>query len=179
VITIKAKVFLSLLSCLLLLLAFTTGIQAADEVSPDLEATVVDDVYNPDDGAAEPATPPPTPPIGDGITVYVNYNPLTFDVPPVIENGRTLVPLRAIFEALNAQVEWDGATQTVTAKREDTTIKLTIDKSEAYCNDQEVKLDVPAKLVDGRTIVPLRFISESLGAEVNWNAETQVITINY
>ena len=109
------------------------------------------------------------PKAGDAIRVVLDGQMLQFDVPPVIENDRTLVPLRVIFEALGAEgnnpiadVEWNGETQTVTAKRSDTEIKLIIG-GEAYVNGQAVELDVPAKIIEDRTLVPLRFVSEALG----------------
>jgi competence protein ComEC len=110
-------------------------------------------------------------------TVVLNGNTLSFDVPPAIEDGRTLVPLRTIFEALGSQIQWDGATQTVTATKDNTEIKLTIG-GQAYKNGQPVSLDVPAKITEGRTLVPLRFVSEALGCEVSWDGSTQTITIN-
>jgi hypothetical protein len=108
--------------------------------------------------------------------VILNGQELVFNVPPVIEQGRTLVPLRVIFEALGANVNWDGRTRTVTATKDGTEIKLIIG-GRAYKNNQPVALDVPAKIVNGRTLVPLRFVSEALGAKVNWDAKTQVATI--
>ncbi|MCL2336557.1 MAG: copper amine oxidase N-terminal domain-containing protein [Firmicutes bacterium] len=109
-----------------------------------------------------------------GTQVIVDGKAVSFDTPPVLANGRMLVPLRSIFEALNTTVNWDGATQTITATKGDINIKLVVG-GQAYKNDQAVALDVPAKLVDGRTLVPLRFVSEALGANVDWN--NGVITI--
>ncbi|MEW6226593.1 MAG: stalk domain-containing protein [Bacillota bacterium] len=102
---------------------------------------------------------------------------LSFDVPPVIEQGRTLVPMRAIFEALGAEVGWDGTTRTVTAARGQTTVRLTIGVKTAHKNGAPVTLDAPAKVVNGRTLVPLRFVSEALGCSVQWDAKTQTVTI--
>src|SRR5450830_813791 len=93
--------------------------------------------------------------------VVLDGQTISFDVPPVIENNRTLVPLRAIFEALGASVQWDGATQTVTATKSDTEITLIIG-GQAFKNGQPVSLDVPAKIIESRTMVPLRFVSEAL-----------------
>jgi len=97
-------------------------------------------------------------------------------VKPVIENGTTLVPLRAIFEALGATVDY--ANGNITAKKGDTTVKLTIGQKEATVNGKTVTLSVPAKVVTGSTLVPLRFIGESFGNKVDWNATTQTITIS-
>lgn len=109
--------------------------------------------------------------------VVLNNNYLAFDVPPTIENGRTLVPLRTIFEALGADVKWDGNTQTVTATNSGTEIKLVIG-GQAYKNGNPVNLDVPAKITEGRTLVPLRFVSEAMGCTVGWDGASQVITIS-
>ena len=87
------------------------------------------------------------------------------------ENGRTLVPLRTIFEAIGADVSWDGATSTVTAVKGDTTVKLTLGSKTAYKNGNEVTLDVPAKAVNGRTLVPVRFIADCFDVDTKWVQE--------
>lgn len=110
-------------------------------------------------------------------SVVLNGQTLTFDVPPVVENDRTLVPLRTIFEALGASVQWDDATQAVTATKDSTVIRLTIG-GQAYKDGLPVNLDAPAKIINDRTVVPLRFVSESLGCQVNWDESTQTITIS-
>lgn len=110
-------------------------------------------------------------------TVILDGRQLSFDVPPVVESGRTLAPLRVIFEALGAKVSWDDATKTVTAKKGSIVIKLTVNQKTAYKNNSPIQLDVPAKAVSGRTLVPLRFVSEALGASVKWDGKTQTITI--
>lgn len=111
------------------------------------------------------------------IKVYLNGNQLYFDVPPIIEDGRTLVPLRAIGEALGAEVAWEGQTQTITLDMPPTKIVLKIGDPVAQVNGKEVILDVPAKIIDGRTLVPLRFVSEYFGASVEWDGGKRVITI--
>lgn len=120
---------------------------------------------------------PPGDAAAQDISVYVDGERLALDQPPVLEGGRTLVPLRAIFEALGAGVTWESAIQTVTAHKQETTVRLTIGSRTAYRNGQPVSLDVPAKVVGGRTLVPLRFVSEALGAAVNWNANTRTVTV--
>lgn len=99
------------------------------------------------------------------------------DVSTTVESGTTLVPLRAIFQALGATVNWDGSTQTVTANKAQTTVKLQIGSPTAYKNGQPVSLQVPGKIIQGSTMVPLRFVSESLGANVHWDGTTRTITI--
>lgn len=113
----------------------------------------------------------------DVITVNVNGNKLDFDVPPQIINDRTMVPLRKIFEALGAEVTWDDKTNTSTGKKGTTTVILTVDSTSATVNGELKTLDVPATLVDGRTLVPARFISESLGCQVDWDAESRTVVI--
>ncbi len=111
------------------------------------------------------------------ITVKVNGDSVDFDQAPISSNGRVLVPLRAIFEALGAQVKWDNATRTVTATKGATNITVVIDNNSPTVNGVSKKLDVPAQIVNGRTLVPVRFISESLGAVVEWNEGTQTVSI--
>ena len=114
----------------------------------------------------------------DDIKIVINGEKKQFDVMPVIINDRTLVPMRGIFEALGMEVSWDDATQTASGKKDQTLIKLTIDSTKAYVNDKEINLDVGAKLINDRTMVPVRFISESIGAEVDWDDATQTVIIS-
>lgn len=109
--------------------------------------------------------------------VVLNGEKLSFDVPPIIENGRTLVPLRSVFEALGADILWDDATQTVTATKGTLTITLKIGVGTAFVNNKAVSLDVPGRIVDGRTLVPLRFVSEAMGCDVGWDDESQTVII--
>ena len=107
-------------------------------------------------------------PIYITIQRYHSRNLLRTDVVPQIINGRTMVPMRVIFEALGLYVEWDGETQTVTGTRPGSIIELTIGNETAIVNGESVTLDQPALIIDGSTMVPVRFIGESLGAEVTW-----------
>ena len=111
------------------------------------------------------------------ITVTVNGQKLSFDQPPVIVDDRTLVPLRAIFETLGATVEWEQSTQTVTSKRSNTTISLTIGDNNLYKNGSAVALDVPAQLINDHTMIPVRAVAEAFGAKVDWNGDSQTVTI--
>ena len=155
----------------------------------------------------------------DNIQVVVNGEYVHFDQQPILQNGRTLVPLRGIFEKLGATVEWEESSETVTALIPGTKVELTIgsttarishpsvEKEEAEAPEepqkssiggsggsgsgsgtggigaisitvpQTVTLDVPAQVVNGRTLVPVRFISESLGAQVGWEEDTQTVII--
>ncbi len=115
--------------------------------------------------------------IPEEISVTINGNQVWFDQPPVIENDRTLVPLRAIFEALGATVDWNENTQTVTAVNGDVTISLTIGSDILYVNDSSVILDVPAQLQGGRTLVPVRAVAESFNCMVDWDELSQTVII--
>lgn len=111
------------------------------------------------------------------VELYVNGNKLQTDVSPTIINGRTLVPLRSIFEALGANVYWDNSTQTATATKNYTTVKVTINNTTAYVNNVSNTLDVPAQIINSRTMVPARFVSEALHARVLWDSTTQTVYI--
>lgn len=109
--------------------------------------------------------------------VFLDGQALSFEVPPIIENDRTLVPLRAIFEALGATVDWDNATRTVTSRKGSTTVVLAIGSLTPTVNGQVRQLDVPAKIVADRTLAPLRFVGEAFGSTVDWEGSTRTINI--
>jgi copper amine oxidase-like protein len=111
------------------------------------------------------------------VHVFVDGQPVAFDVPPQIDNGRVLVPLRGVFEHMGATVAWDDRTQTVLAQRGATGVSLVIGNTQAMVNGRPVAMEVPAMLVGGRTMVPLRFVSQALGAVVNWDAATSTVAI--
>jgi hypothetical protein len=111
--------------------------------------------------------------LGDrSVKTYVNGVAQSFDVPAIVENGRTLVPFRGIAEALNAGVKYDPATKTVTIVRGEITVELVVGSKTAYINEKPVALDVPGKMKNNRVLVPLKFLSEALNADVMWDAET-------
>ena len=99
------------------------------------------------------------------------------DVAPVIRNDRTMLPARFVAENLGATVEWVGEEQKVVITKDDNIIILYINSDKAYVNNEEVTLDSPAFIENDRTYTPLRFIAEKLGADVDWNGETQEVTI--
>ncbi|MFA7078614.1 MAG: stalk domain-containing protein, partial [Syntrophomonas sp.] len=103
-------------------------------------------------------------------TVTLDGTNMTFDVPPIIENGRILVPMAAIFRSMGATVDWNQAAQTVTAVRGDTRVILPINSTAPTVNGAVWKLDVPARIVGNRTLAPLRFVGEALGGTVVWDA---------
>ncbi len=99
------------------------------------------------------------------------------DVAPIIRNDRTMLPIRFIAEALGAEVGWDSENKVVTITNDKITIEITIDKSVAVVNGKEISLDSPAFIEKDRTFLPLRFVSENLGAEVDWVEETKQVVI--
>ena len=127
--------------------------------------------------AGTPAAAPADPDAGRVITVLLNGNPIAFDVPPQLINGRTMVPLRAIFEALGAEVTWDDATQTAKGVKGDTTVTIKIGENALYKNGEKKELDVPAQLVNWRTLVPVRAISESYDVQVGWDDATSTVSL--
>ena len=109
--------------------------------------------------------------------MFVNGKIVPLDAPPIIVNSRTLVPLRAIAEALGADVNWNPDTRQVTVKLNDTTILLTIGSPLAMVNGLIIPIDTTPIISNGRTMVPLRFIAETLNAEVSWNPDSKTVDI--
>lgn len=114
----------------------------------------------------------------DEVTVVINGQVQSFSQPAVTINGSTMVPLRAIFEKLGAKISWAEKTRTVTATKGDTIIILTLDNDIAYINGNPVKLTAKAQSINGNTMVPLRFVSEALGAAVKWDGATRTAYID-
>lgn len=112
------------------------------------------------------------------IKIKVGTKYIYSDVDPVTVNDRTLLPMRALFENIGAQVEYDGATSSATATDGTTTVTITEGSDTAYVNGQPVTLDVSAIIVNDRFMVPVRFISESMGLEVGWSETGKVVTIS-
>jgi hypothetical protein len=111
------------------------------------------------------------------ISVVVNGKPVALDTAPVVSDGRVLVPVRAIGEAIGADVQWDEKTQTITLKKGDVTNQLVINSKFAYKTkyktDSTVKLEAAPTVIQGRTLVPLRYIAESFDIKVKWDSATQ------
>ena len=112
------------------------------------------------------------------ISVILNGSRLSFTQPPYVANDVTLVPMRAIFEALNASVDFDAASRKITATKGETVIELVLGQKSAIKNDQTINLDVPADTRNGSTMVPLRFVAEALQAQVDWDNANRTITIS-
>lgn len=111
------------------------------------------------------------------VTVYLNGVELYFDSEPLIKNQKAMVPLRKIFEALGTSVDWDAATRTVTAVSNDRRISLTIGSDAAAVNEEVLHLDAAPFIQNDLTFVPLRFVSESLGADVKWDSALRRVII--
>lgn len=110
--------------------------------------------------------------------VTVNHQPVDFSgQPPIEQDGRVLVPLRGVLEKLGAYVEYDTAKRTVTAMQGDKHIVLPLDSNQATIDGRPVTLDVPARSINGSTMVPLRFVAESLGARVNYDSASNTVAI--
>lgn len=119
--------------------------------------------------------------VNSGVHVLYNGKRISFHSygqNPEIMAGRTLVPLRSIFEAMGAEVEWDGNTNTATAKRGNITVKVQIGASSIDKNGKAIPIDVPAQLMNSRTMVPARVIAEAFGADVQWNGNGRVVLIS-
>lgn len=109
----------------------------------------------------------------------VNGDVVKLDVPPMIQKGRTLVPIRFVSESFGAEVGYVKEEQKVTVNLYGKLIEIFINRTTAKVNGQPVILDLPAMIIQGRTLVPLRFVSENLGAKVDWDGKTQTITITF
>ena len=112
-------------------------------------------------------------------TGTINGKSTTLEQGAVIRNGRTLVPLRFITEAMGATLAWDAATRTANITLADNKIALTINKAVAKVNGYDVALDAPAAIINGKTVVPVRFVVESMGATTAWNAALKKVTVQF
>ncbi len=117
-------------------------------------------------------------------TMKAGGSSIALDAVPVIVEGRTLVPIRAVVESLGGTVAWDAGSQAVTISLGGTQLKLVIGKATALVNGKSTPIDstnakVVPQILNSRTMLPLRFVVESLGADVQWEASTQTITITY
>jgi|GEM_PF-6712100 len=108
----------------------------------------------------------------------VNYEAYQLDQAPIVRDGRTLVPLRFVGEAMGAAVSWNPDDWTVTYTTPETQILLTIDDPVAYVNGEPVEIDVAPTIVNGRTLVPVRFVSEAMGFQVDWISATRQVVIS-
>ena len=113
------------------------------------------------------------------VKVQVNGQELTFDTPPRMISDRTFVPIRALFEEMGAEVNWDEETNTAAVTQNDQTITFQMDNTVATVNGEEKEMDVPARMINDRIMIPLRFLSENLGYQVDWDDENYLVSITY
>lgn len=111
------------------------------------------------------------------ITVKLNGRSVSFEEPPVNWEGNVLVPMRAVFEALGAEVSWNPETRTATGRKGGKTASVTIDSISALQNGKTFQLEAAPRLVNGYTMVPARFIAESFGSAVDWDGEISTVLI--
>lgn len=113
----------------------------------------------------------------EGISVIIDGTILEFDVPPIIINGRTMVPMRAIFEALGADVSWNSEKGSAIGVKDGIEITITIGESKMFKNNLAYNLDSAAIILNGRTLMPVRAIAESFDCVVTWNGNTRTVYI--
>jgi hypothetical protein len=116
--------------------------------------------------------------LGSTVSVRIDGKEQQYEQMPVIVDGSTLTPLRAIFEAMGAKVTWDASSQTASGTKDGTTVQLTIGSSSAIVNGKTVKLEQPAALINGYTMAPARFIGEVFGGKVEWEGKTRTVVIH-
>lgn len=133
------------------------------------------------DQTTDPRTIHLTRPENDNVittpSIIIDGSNLKTDVPPYIYSSTTMVPLRVISEYLGANVEWDAESRSIHIEKGLKYIDLTIGENIAHTNEGTIAMGISPKLVDGRTMVPLRFISEALECAVDWDADTKTVTI--
>lgn len=112
------------------------------------------------------------------IRVFYKGEEVKSDVAPVIKEGRVLIPLRALAEATGAEVAWNQETKTITLTKDQKVIKIVIGDKFFEIDGTKVEIDVPAQIINNRTVVPVRFISENLNQQVNWDAENESVDID-
>ena len=113
-----------------------------------------------------------------GLSVYVGDKQVAFNsAPPQVLTGITMVPLRGIFEAIGAYVEYDEVNHRIHARRNNESVNLLLGSRIANKNGAEIMMEVKPQVIAGTTMVPLRFIAESLGAKVDWDKANNRINI--
>jgi len=112
------------------------------------------------------------------VEVILDGRTLRFDVNPTIIDDRVMVPMRVIFEELGANVTWNENNRSITATRGTTLVIAVVGNRTISVNGRRNEMDVAPLIIDGRTLVPIRFVSEALGANVEWHGETRTVLIN-
>lgn len=112
------------------------------------------------------------------ISLEVDGTVIRTEVPPTVIGGRTMVPVRDIFEACGAKVNWDVNTKTITGEKGNTTVVMQIDSNMLFINEDVTEMDATPVIIDGRTLAPARYVAESFGGIVDWDAENKVVMID-
>ena len=116
--------------------------------------------------------------VGNTMKLKVNGEEIKGEMPPIIFSDRSVVPAREVFEALGAEVSWNADNQLVSVSYEETTVKLIINSKIAKINSKDVTMEIPAKLINGKTMIPARFVGENIGMEVDFDSKTDTVIIN-
>jgi cell wall-associated NlpC family hydrolase len=112
------------------------------------------------------------------VRTVVDGRLLTYDVPAVVQDNRTLVPMRGFLIALGATIDWNQDTQTATATLGSTTVKAQIGNSFAQVNGNKIPMDIPPQMIQNRTMIPLRFFTENLGLSVSYDYGTRTVSVD-
>ena len=115
----------------------------------------------------------------EDIKVCIDGNFVKFDVKPQIIDGRTMVPIRAIFEAMGATVLWNDSNKTATCTKDNTVVKMTLGEKFRDVDGIRLSMDVAPVIVDGRILTPARYVAESFGYVVEWDGVNKIVNINY
>lgn len=113
----------------------------------------------------------------EGIKLNIDNIPVETDVSPQIIDGRTMVPVRAIFEGVGAQVNWEESTKRVTGNMAGIEVVMSIDSDVAVVNGNNVQMDCSPLIIDGRTFAPARYVAEAFGCSVEWDSENKTVNI--
>ena len=111
------------------------------------------------------------------ISVYLDGAKVEFDVKPQVIDGRTMLPIRAIFEKLGAVVEWEDNNKSAVCVKDGIEVKMTVGSPEIYVNDKVVQMDISPVIIDDRTLAPVRYAAEAFGSEVQWSEKNSAVVI--
>lgn len=114
----------------------------------------------------------------EGIKVFYKGEMLKYDVPPTVIDGRIVIPARGTFEKMGARVDWDEGLQTATITRGDKTIQVKVNSTQMRLNGRNVTLDVPARIIANRTLLPLRAVASAMDCTINWGNTDEIAVIH-
>lgn len=157
------------------LYCYANGSKASIPTNPNAVTDTTNSNNTTNNSTTNTTTKPSTTGTNGQVSVVVDGKQLEFDTAPYVENGRVLLPMRVIFEELGASVDYSAGK--IVAKSGDVVIQLTLGSDKMLVGSNTMTLDVPAKAVGGRTLLPLRAVSEALSAQVDWNGASKCVTI--